>query len=149
MTNTPTLITQRLILRKFTKDDLEAIYTIFKDKETNTFLPWFPLKSKEEALDFFNEKYLIEYQQENGYHYAICLKENNIPIGYVNITPDESHDLGYGLMKEYWHQGITSEAVAAVITQAQKDKIPAIKALRKQYPELSLIAANKLWQQIQ
>ncbi|GAF61977.1 hypothetical protein JCM18903_2021 [Psychrobacter sp. JCM 18903] len=32
---------------------------------------------------------------------------------------------------------------------AQKDKIPAIKALRKQYPELSLIEANKLWQQIQ
>ena len=31
----------------------------------------------------------------------------------------------------------------------QKDKIPAIKALRKQYPELSLIEANKLWQQIQ
>ena len=32
---------------------------------------------------------------------------------------------------------------------AQKDKVPAIKALRKQYPELSLIEANKLWQQIQ
>ena len=32
---------------------------------------------------------------------------------------------------------------------AQKDKFPAIKALRKQYPELSLIEANKLWQQIQ
>ncbi len=31
---------------------------------------------------------------------------------------------------------------------AQKDKIPAIKALRKQYPELSLIEANQLWQQI-
>ena len=32
---------------------------------------------------------------------------------------------------------------------AQKDKVPAIKALRKQYPELSLIEVNKLWQQIQ
>ncbi|MDN3397418.1 hypothetical protein QL919_01585 [Psychrobacter sp. APC 3426] len=32
---------------------------------------------------------------------------------------------------------------------ANKEKIPAIKALRKQYPELSLIEANKLWQQIQ
>ena len=32
---------------------------------------------------------------------------------------------------------------------AQKNKIQAIKALRKQYPELSLIKANKLWQQIQ
>ncbi|MFT0773538.1 hypothetical protein [Psychrobacter nivimaris] len=32
---------------------------------------------------------------------------------------------------------------------AKKDKIPALKALRKQYPELSLIEANKLWQQTQ
>ncbi|WP_201568775.1 hypothetical protein [Psychrobacter sp. JCM 18900] len=32
---------------------------------------------------------------------------------------------------------------------AKKDKVPALKALRKQYPELSLIEANKLWQQIQ
>ena len=32
---------------------------------------------------------------------------------------------------------------------AQKEKVPAIKALRKQYPELSLIEANNLWQQIQ
>ena len=31
----------------------------------------------------------------------------------------------------------------------QKEKVPAIKALRKQYPELSLIEANNLWQQIQ
>ncbi|MCG3879116.1 hypothetical protein [Psychrobacter sp. Ps6] len=31
---------------------------------------------------------------------------------------------------------------------AHKDKIPAIKALRKQYPELSLVEANNLWQQI-
>ena len=32
---------------------------------------------------------------------------------------------------------------------AKKDKAPALKTLRKQYPELSLIEANKLWQQIQ
>ena len=32
---------------------------------------------------------------------------------------------------------------------ANKEKVAAIKALRKQYPELSLIEANKLWQQIQ
>ena len=31
---------------------------------------------------------------------------------------------------------------------AQKDKIPAIKALRKQYPEISLIEANRLWQNV-
>jgi len=31
---------------------------------------------------------------------------------------------------------------------AQKEKVPAIKALRKQYPELSLADANRLWKQI-
>ena len=42
------------------------------------------------------------------------------------------------------------EQLAFLRQQAvQKDKVPAIKALRKQYPELSLIEANKLWQQIQ
>ncbi|TXD96508.1 hypothetical protein ES754_10230 [Psychrobacter frigidicola] len=29
----------------------------------------------------------------------------------------------------------------------KNDKIAAIKALRKKYPELSLVEANKLWQQ--
>ncbi|MFK3917084.1 hypothetical protein ACQKCF_04160 [Psychrobacter proteolyticus] len=42
------------------------------------------------------------------------------------------------------------EQLAFLRQQAkQKDKVPALKALRKQYPELSLIEANKLWQQIQ
>ena len=47
--NTPTTETERLILRKFTEDDLEALYQIYCDEEVNTFLPWFPLKTMEEA----------------------------------------------------------------------------------------------------
>ncbi|AAZ19551.1 hypothetical protein Psyc_1703 [Psychrobacter arcticus 273-4] len=31
---------------------------------------------------------------------------------------------------------------------AQREKVAAIKALRKQYPELSLIEAHKMWQQV-
>ncbi|MBE0406884.1 hypothetical protein ACT3TI_08720 [Psychrobacter sp. AOP22-C1-22] len=41
------------------------------------------------------------------------------------------------------------EQLAFLRQQAsKKDKIPAIKALRKQYPEMSLIEANKMWQQV-
>lgn len=119
--NTPTIITNRLILRKFTKDDLEAFYRIYQDEKVNTFLPWFPLKSLEEAKDFFNERYQSVYDQEKGYKYAICLKSNNIPIGYVNVSLDDSHDFGYGLLEEYWRQGIVSEASRAVIEQLKKD----------------------------
>ena len=54
--NTPTLETERLILRKFTEDDLEALYQIYSDEEVNRFLPWFPLKSMDEARTFFEER---------------------------------------------------------------------------------------------
>lgn len=37
--NTPILETERLILRKFTEDDLEAMFKIYSDKEVNRFLP--------------------------------------------------------------------------------------------------------------
>ena len=43
MSNTPTLETERLILRKFTENDLEALYQIYRDPDVNRFLPWFPL----------------------------------------------------------------------------------------------------------
>lgn len=51
--NTPQLETERLILRKFTENDIEALYLILSDEEANTFLPWFPLKNIEEARFFF------------------------------------------------------------------------------------------------
>lgn len=38
--NTPQLETKRLILRKFTENDIEAFYLILKDEAANTFLPW-------------------------------------------------------------------------------------------------------------
>ena len=55
--NTPNLETERLILRKFTKNDLKAIFEIYSDEEVNTFLPWFSLKSIKEAEMFFAERY--------------------------------------------------------------------------------------------
>ena len=55
--NTPAIETERLILRKFTENDLEAFYQIYSDEEVNTFLPWFPLKSMEEARRFYENRY--------------------------------------------------------------------------------------------
>ena len=119
--NTPTLETERLILRKFTKDDIEALFEIYKDKEVNTYLPWFPLKSLKEAENFFYERYTKAYELDKGYRYAICLKTDNKPIGYVNVSIDDNHDLGYGLIKDFWHKGIVPEASKAVLEQVKKD----------------------------
>lgn len=65
--NTTTLETKRLILRKFTENDIEALFDIYKDEEVNTYLPWFPLKSLEEAVIFFYEKYSKSYELDKDY----------------------------------------------------------------------------------
>ena len=127
-TNTPTLETERLLLRRFSENDLYALFKIHSDKDVNTYLPWFPLQSIEEASLFLRERYLDTYRQPYGYKYAICLKNDDIPIGYVNIGINEPHDLGYGLLKAFWRNGIVTEAANAVIHQVKKDGIPYITA---------------------
>lgn len=126
--DTPELITERLILRKFEESDLEALYKIYSDTEVNKFLPWFPLKTIEETKDFYEEHLVSRYNQKCAYHYAVCLKKDNYPIGYVNIGADDSYDFGYGICKEFWHKGIATEAGKAVVEQLKKDNIPYITA---------------------
>ena len=72
--NIPTLETERLILRKFMENDLEALYKIYSDKEANKFLPWFPLKTREDAKTFFEKQLVRKYNQGYTYNYAVCLK---------------------------------------------------------------------------
>lgn len=131
--NTPRLETQRLILRKFTREDLLPLFDLLKDEEVNRFLPWFPLKSIDEAAAFYEERFASNYKKPQGYNYAICLKKDNIPIGYVNIHMDDSYDLGYGLGKAFWHQGIVTEACKAVLEQLKRDGIPYVTATHDVY----------------
>lgn len=126
--NTPVLKTKRLILRKFTKKDIQALFLILKDEEANQFLPWYPLKSLEEAKNFYEERYAAKYAQPQAYAYAVCLKEDDFPIGYIKVDLEEPHDFGYGFRKEFWHRGIATEAGKAVVEQVKKDGLAYITA---------------------
>lgn len=120
--------TERLILRQFTEEDADALFAILSDEEVNTYLPMSPLKNIEEAKEYLQSKYIANYSEQRGFYYALCLKEDNIPIGYIHVSNDDSHDLGYGLRKEFWHKGLCSEACQAVIGQLKQTGIPYITA---------------------
>ena len=60
--NTPMLKTERLILRRFTEDDMAALFLILSDDEVNRFLPWYPMKSIEETRKFYDERYRAKYE---------------------------------------------------------------------------------------
>ncbi len=121
--DTVKLKTDRLILRKFEEKDLEALYLLLKDEEVNRFLPWFPIRNREEARCFWEKRW-----KDRKYSFAICLREDDEPIGYVNAGMDDSHDFGYALRKEFWHRGIATEAGRALTWLLKEDGVPYITA---------------------
>ena len=86
--NSPTLQSERLILRKFEKSDIEALFLLLQDEEVNTFLPWFPARSMRDAAEFYERKFAGVYRQKQGYAYAVCLKTDDFPIGYIQAETD-------------------------------------------------------------
>lgn len=112
--------TQRLILRPFVKEDVAALFQIMSDVTVNRFLPLFPLKTMEEARQYLQKKYLDRYAAGEVFYYAVCLKTDNMPVGYIKVSEDGSHDLGYGLRREFWNRGIITEACLAVLETVKK-----------------------------
>ena len=126
--NTPTLQTERLILRRFVPGDAGALFSLLRDEEVNTFLPWFPLTTPEEAERFLQERFFAYYDKPSAYRYALCLREDDIPIGYICLSNDESHDFGYSLKKEFWHRGLVTEGARAVVERIRAAGYPYITA---------------------
>ena len=44
------------------------------------------------------------------------------------MSDDESHDLGYGLCKEFWHRGIVTEACQSAVNQLKRSGLSYLTA---------------------
>lgn len=122
------LETKRLLLRPFTEDDLEPLYRLLSDQEVNTFLPWFPAESLEDARRFYQQRLAPVYASGKGKAYAVCEKKDNRPLGYVTVDSSPAHDFGYALEKAAWGKGIATEAGAAVLEELRREGIPFVTA---------------------
>lgn len=116
---TKLLETPRLILRKFTIDDAQAMYENWAfDPEVTKFLTW-PPHANVEVTEQVLKSWVDGYALDDFYQWAIVPKELDAPIGSISVVAyDDSAriaHIGYCIGKRWWHQGITSEALQAVI----------------------------------
>lgn len=132
------LESSRLLLRPFEHGDLPAFFKIFSDSAVNRFLPWFPLKSMEEAELFWRERYALSGPR--GGRLSLCgLPQGGQPTHRL-CQPGArggAYDLGYGLLEEFWHRGIMTEACRAVVRRAAQDGIPYVTATHDRQNPLS------------
>lgn len=105
-----TLETERLILRKFTQNDFEAVHSYASVMENVIFMEWGP-NTEEQTHGFLN--FAITKSEENpitNYQPAVILKETSKVIGACNLNiTGEQGELGWILHRDYWKQGFGTE----------------------------------------
>ena len=116
---TQTIETTRLILRRFTTDDAEAMYRNWaNDPEVARYMTWEPHADANETRELLAD-WVEAYEQANHYHWVIVLKESNQPLGSVGLAAINegalSGEFGYSLSRAHWGKGIMPEALRAVL----------------------------------
>ena len=116
---TQRLETPRLVLRRFTMDDAQAmLHNWASDPEVTRFLTW-PVHSDLAVTCAVLQSWIDGYKNENFYQWAIVPKDLGAPIGSISVVrqndPVETAEIGYCIGRAWWHQGIMSEALQAVM----------------------------------
>lgn len=116
---TKTIETERLILRKFRREDAKAAFTNWtSDSKVTEYLRW-PTHTDISITERVINEWINESDKDDFYQWAIVLKEINEPIGTISVVDQNEYlnilHIGYCIGSRWWHQGITSEAFSAII----------------------------------
>ena len=128
----PILTTERLVLRKLSLNDEQAIFTLRTDIEVNKYLDRPICNSVDDARKFI-QTVNTNIDNNKAFYWAITLANNNVLVGTICLFGfSEEHkncEIGYELLTKFQGQGIMKEAVESVIDYAfhtlQVEKIEA------------------------
>lgn len=109
------LETERLLMRKFTPEDLGTLIEQRSDPEVNKYLGGTILQNPEKLATRL--KFYIDCYDKYGFGTcAVIWKETGEIIGSSGIQPLDSTaeiEVGYSLIKKFWRKGIGCEAAKA------------------------------------
>ena len=121
MTNkgSSTLETERLILRKFSLDDAEAMYNNWaSDPEVTKFLMW-PTHDSVDVSRAVLASWIPQYDKADYYHWGIELKDSATLIGSIAAVDQNPRaqlvHIGYCIGRAWWRKGYTSEALCRLV----------------------------------
>ena len=123
---TQSIETKRLLLRPFVESDYQAMYDNWASRPDNLLhVTWYAHESPEVTQQSI-ARWVENYQNMDFYKWAICLKENpDSVIGDISMVDmDEAVnacEVGYILSKDYWGQGLMTEALKAVLIYLLQD----------------------------
>ena len=116
---TQTIETSRLILRRAIREDAEPMFRNWaSDPDVTKYLTW-PTYEKVDTAYQILDLWASEYEKPDYYQWMIVLKELGEPIGSISVVRQndrvEEAEIGYCIGTRWWHKGIMTEALSAVI----------------------------------
>lgn len=118
------LNSKRIYLRKLKYSDAHDIYKNIKHKEIVKWTLNIPHPYPKKAAIKFIRKTHYRLKKKKGYAFGIILKEHDKLIGMVDVFrvdwKNKNAKVGYWLGKNYWNQGLTTEAVNLILNFAFK-----------------------------
>ena len=115
------IFSERLELRLVGYRDLVALLAVHSVPEVNRYLPFETWQSMEDA-ELWYEKAVQRHKDREAIQWVICERGGNVLYGSCLLFGyEEEHqraELGYGIGKEYWGQGLAKEAVTRTINYA-------------------------------
>ena len=114
---TQPLRTPRLTLRPFVADDANAMFTNWaSDPEVTKFLTW-PTHTNLEVSQWVCNDWVSHYNEPDYYQWAIVY--NGQAIGSIAVVEHDDRigkaQIGYCIGRNWWHMGIVSEALKAIM----------------------------------
>ncbi len=109
------LETPRLLLRDFAPEDADALALVLSDPET---MRYYPAPYDRAAVEQWIERNRQRYQDDGAGLWAMELKEPKEVIGDCGIILQQVegeplYEIGYHLRRDFWHQGLATEAAIA------------------------------------
>lgn len=116
---TQRLETPRLVLRRACREDALPMFRNWaSDPDVTRFLTWPTYQNVETAYPVL-KLWEDSYRNSKFYQWMIVLKEIGEPIGSISVVrlddDTQSAEIGYCIGKSWWHKGVMTEALGAVI----------------------------------
>ena len=111
------LRTGRLVLRRVTEGDAEIMYRNWaSDDEVTKFLTW-PTHESVEVSRMVIDDWIWNYARDDYYQWGIEYEGELIGSIAVVSQSDriEKAEIGYCMGRRWWHRGIMTEALGAVV----------------------------------
>ena len=113
----PTIITERLVLRKLNENDVVPLSILRSNAEVNRYIDRQKQTTTEEAATFINN-ILKRIDDNQTMYWAITLKQSDVLIGTIClwniVAAQELAEIGYELHPDFHNKGLMTEAVSAV-----------------------------------